>query len=255
MSEPVRLPVWEESFTVRSYETDEASFAGVPSLWRYLQEAAGNHATRLGMGVDDLLRIDRTWLLSRLRLRLFRLPAWRDTITVATWPAGLRSLFASRGFSVRDAEGRPVAHAMSDWIYLDVAARKPARPPEWLATAGPEPLPALDLPDNGRLRDPERVEWSVLFPVRRSEVDLNRHVTNAVYVDWALECVPDAYRGDKAAVDVEIVYRAAAVRGDAIRAEAGPEGADSILHRLVRESDGAVLAQARSRWARLNGTR
>jgi acyl-ACP thioesterase len=247
--------LWEQTFTIRACETDASGTAGAASVWRYLQEAAGLHASRLGMGVDDLLRIDRTWVLSRMRLCLFRRPAWRETIRVTTWPSGIRSLFASRGFAVFDAAGRVVAQAASDWIYLDLAARKPARPPEWLAQASPDPLPPLPMPDLGRLTDPPAVDWSTVFPVRRSEEDLNRHATNSAYVDWVLETVPDAFCEERFATDLELVFRASALRGEKVRCEAGAEGSDRVLHRLTRDSDGSVLVQARSVWAAVTDSR
>jgi medium-chain acyl-[acyl-carrier-protein] hydrolase len=247
--------IWEETFTVCSWDTDETHHAGIPALWRYLQEAAGTHAGLLGMGVEDLLRINRTWVLSRMRLHLFRRPAWHEKVTVATWPAGLRSLFASRGFALHDDQNKPVAQATSDWIFLDLAAHKPARPPEWLASAAPDPIPPLALPESGRLVDLPNAEWTIPFPVRRGDIDLNRHATNSAYVDWALETPPDAFCRGKCPVDLDMVYRASAVRGDVIRSEAAPEGEHAILHRLVRDSDGAVLAQGRSLWAPVTASR
>lgn len=247
--------LWEETYTVRACETDASGAAGAASVWRYLQEAAGLHASRLGMGVADLMKIDRTWVLSRMRLRLFRRPAWRETVRVLTWPTGLRSLFAGRGFALLDAAGLPLGEATSEWIYLDLATRRPARPPDWLAKAAPDSPPALLMPDTGKLADPPAPEWSAVFSVRRGDEDLNRHATNSAYVDWALEAVPDAFCETRFATDLELVYRASALRGERVVSEAGLEGPGRVLHRLTRESDGALLVQARSLWAPVTGPR
>ena len=53
-----------------------------------------------------------------------------------------------------------------------------------------EPRRAIadDFPPLPRAEAPER---EVRFKVRRSDLDMNRHVNNAVYVGWALESVPE----------------------------------------------------------------
>ena len=67
-SRPVRI--YEESFKIHTYEVDLHNRLTIQSLCQFLQEAASNHASLLGFGVDYLLGNSRTWFLSRLAVEI-----------------------------------------------------------------------------------------------------------------------------------------------------------------------------------------
>ena len=89
--------------------------------------------------------------------------------------------------------------------------------------------------------------------MRLSDLDINQHVNNVNYIEWAVESVPDALWATHRIEHFEIGFHAAGVRGDTVRAtcqmDETPEG-PVCLHRLEREADGRELARARSRWVR-----
>ena len=118
-----------------------------------------------------------------------------------------------------------------------------------LAPAGP---PQVHLPEApAKLTDIPAPEWSAASTVRHSDHDFNNHVNNAHYVAWTLECLPDAWLGRRRAREIDIAFRAAAHWGDTVTAEAAHDAgdADTLLHRIRRDSDGALLAQARTVWS------
>ncbi len=126
------LEVWTEAFTLRAYEVDRGGRASLPTVCNWLQEAAGNHAAHLGWSVHDLGARGQTWVLARLRLHLARPISWGETVRVTTWPAGTHRLFALRDFRVVDANGDEVAAATTSWMLMQLATRRPVRPPREL---------------------------------------------------------------------------------------------------------------------------
>jgi Predicted thioesterase len=74
-------------------------------------------------------------------------------------------------------------------------------------------------------------------------------VNNAHYVEWALECLPDAWIETRRVRELDIVYRAAARWGDTVGSEAARENADTLLHGIRRASDGMLLASAKTVWS------
>jgi acyl-ACP thioesterase len=84
------------------------------------------------------------------------------------------------------------------------------------------------------------------FDVRYADIDLNRHVNNASYVAWALECVaPERWASARAAC-VEAHYLAEALYGDAIAVRTEEQGG-ALVHLVARE-DGKELARLRTAW-------
>ena len=57
-----------------------------------------------------------------------------------------------------------------------------------------------------RCRARNRPGGSVSFRVRQSDLDMNRHVNNAVYVGWALEAAPEDVAQSRRPVDIEVGY-------------------------------------------------
>jgi acyl-ACP thioesterase len=243
-------PVWTESFRVRAYEVDATAKASVPAIANWLQEAAGNHATALGWAVDALQAQGRTWVLARLHLYLKHAPGWREDVRVATWPSGVHRLYALREFRVTGPGDRELGIATTGWVLLDLATRRPVRLPDDLeAIARSTPDRVLADPF-AKLPEVDGAEIAKTFEVRFSDLDMNRHANNVSVIAWALEALPDEVVLDAALTELEIEFRAEAVRGDHIlvQTQRAPEGSTAFLHRLLRESDGREIARARTVW-------
>jgi medium-chain acyl-[acyl-carrier-protein] hydrolase len=240
--------IWSEAVSVRLIETDAHGTLAVGALCDYLQEAAGNHVESLGISVRHLRERHLTWLLSRLRLRIERLPSVGEPLEVRTWPTGAERLFALRDFEVLDAQGGRIAAAVSAWLVLDTAARRPVRSqsvfdtpmngePRRALAEGVDKLPALESADR---------ETSVL--VRLSDLDTNDHANNARIAEWVVEGVGrDAWQRFRIR-SLDIDFLAESLHGDTVssRAAAMPDG--QFLHSLVRSGDGREIARARTRW-------
>lgn len=242
-----------ETYRVRAYEAGADGLATLQSICNYLQESAGNHARLLGVAIDDLMKQQQTWVLSRLQVRVSRYPAWREEMTLRTWPSTIERLYALRDFEVEDASGAIVVRAVSAWLMLKLPSGRPLPIPESIRAFHPIGKARALTDSFDKLPLPERVQAEHNFAVRLSDLDINQHVNNVNYIEWAVESVPDALWATHRIEHFEIGFHAAGVRGDTVRAtcqmDETPEG-PVCLHRLEREADGRELARARSRWVR-----
>ncbi len=250
MDEPLPRHYGDERFCVRAYESGVDNRVTLPAYCNYLQEIAGNHARELGLGIQELQGEGFTWMLSRLRLEVEDYAAWRGEVRIRTWPAGVRGrLTAMRDFIARDEHGRLLLRGVSEWLYVELATLKVARLPGAFAALAPEGTPRAGLPEAaGKIPEFGDAEWSTALTVRHSDHDFNRHVNNAHYVEWALECLPDAWCEGRGVRGLDILFRAAARWGDTVVSEAARVDGTVLAHRILRASDGAVLATARTDW-------
>ena len=236
--------VHTEPFTIRAYEVGPDEAASVLVVCDLLQEAAGEHARasdREGFPLPD----DgwATWAMSRLRVRIARLPRIREAIAVETWPSAVDRVRAERDFRVT-AGAEPLAVATSQWFLIDVERRRPVRLPramDGFAALDKERALRLDAPAPAA---PDAAEHRAVFPVRRSDLDRVGHANNVRFVEWVLEALPS----DDGLAEVDVLYRSEAVAGDTVVSEAGPLAEGVRAHRLSRESDGRILALARTAW-------
>lgn len=249
IDEALPLHYRDETFCVRAYESGVNNRVTLPAYCNYLQEIAGNHARELGLGIHELQDAGFTWMLERLSLSIRGYAAWREKVNIRTWPAGLRGrLSAVRDFVARSDSGSVLLQGASVWLYVDLNTRRIARLPEAFAALAPEGTPRVAVETKGKIPEFGEQEWSVVQTVRHSDYDFNDHVNNAHYVEWALECLPAAWRASRQVCGLDICFRAEAKWGDTVVSEAAREGDAALLHLIRRQSDLAVLATARTVW-------
>lgn len=158
------------------------------TFFDYLQETAGIHAEKLGVGIEYLQQIKQTWVLAKMSLAIKRHPMHGEEVTVKTWPSGFHKLFAVRQFEITDTHNAPIAQASSFWILLDTDRGRPLRLPDALPIELPDNhgLPTFLPPPDKMPRFPATDPLTTL--VTEHMIDINQHLNNARYVaminDW-----------------------------------------------------------------------
>ncbi|RII28735.1 MAG: acyl-ACP thioesterase [Geobacter sp.] len=242
--------IYEKQFRVRTYEVDLARKLRPTALLNYLQDAAEDHARQLGVSVGDLMKHNLTWVISRYHLRFLADSGTGSVVRIRTWPSSREGLFSCREFEVLADDGTTLALATSSWAVVDLATRRPVR----LANHLPEyPLLSRRVIDDDFSPLPPLGEGvsEMPFRVRRSDLDLNRHVNNVVYVEWALETIPPEVTDGFRLAELEIAFRAEALYGDQVVARCSKEGDEPspcFVHQLVSEMDGREVTRLVSRW-------
>ena len=239
--------LFETEFIVQSYETDLRGFARPVALLNYLQSAAGEHASLLGVAVTDLRKSGHTWVMSRLHLAMERYPRGAGSVRIKTWPSGRGTLFTTRDFELFDPDGALLGTATTSWAVLSLKTRRPVK------LSGVLPLyPIIEkralLDTFSTLPQLEVSELDLCLPVLRGDLDTNRHVNNTVYAGWALETIPEEIDSTCRLADLEIAFRAEALYGDTIVARTARTDEACYLHRIENAGDGRELARLRTRW-------
>ncbi len=154
-----------------------------------MQEAAWRHAEELELGFGHMKAANSLWVLSRLRLSVYRYPVWGEEFVLETWPSGIHRLLVTRDFRVTDDRG-VAAEASSSWIILDLETRRPVRPQTALADHDEMQHGELVFGEpTGKVEPPDDDEWNRSRPffVRVSALDSQGHVNNAKYLEWCLD--------------------------------------------------------------------
>jgi medium-chain acyl-[acyl-carrier-protein] hydrolase len=242
--------IYHKEYTVHTYETDARGLARPVALLNFLQDSAGDHAGRLGLSVVDLFKRNMTWVLSRYHVLVHRYPALGAQLEVVTWPSGKHGYFALRDFEVSDGGG-PVLLATSSWMVIDLDKKQAIKVDDVVGPRYAVEKRALDDPF-ASLPVLSARESEVRFRVETAYLDWNRHVNNAVYVQWALEGVPPDVLMLRPPTELEVSYRAEALYGDEVLSVAQriPEGdaGPTFLHQILNAVTGTELARLRTRW-------
>ncbi|MGN0866843.1 MAG: acyl-[acyl-carrier-protein] thioesterase [Oligosphaeraceae bacterium] len=182
-----------QEYKLRYSECDRFGRIKLKTFFDYAQEIAGVHASALGVGLETLLPLRRSWFLSRMKLEILHYPEVGSDIRVTTWPAGFDRLLARREFRFEErvpsspgsgdaVSFRMVARATSNWLLMDTAAMR-ILPAERLCGPLLEGFPMDDVafPTLGKLPALPENEDSLRLKVRPTQIDVNGHLNNAEY--------------------------------------------------------------------------
>lgn len=235
---------FKESFKIRASEIDFNQRATLPAICNLLQEIAGNHAQKLQFDITDLQQDELTWVLHRLNVKINRFPKWREEITIKTWPSSGDGLRAYRDFLITDKNGNVIGKSLSYWLIMDMQSRRPTRIPKEILQLAPDQTDHVLPITKTKLPDLVNKDYAQQFEVRKSDLDLNQHVNNVRYIEWALSCLPETISVD----EIDIQFMAESVLGDTILAvsekASSNSNASSFHHQIQRISDEKILAKA-----------
>ena len=221
---------YTQKINIPCYDTDASWHLKPASFMNYAQEAAGNHAVYLGFGYDDLIASNTAWILSRVHVEFPDAPRWRDEITLTTWHKGLNRLFFLRDFVLTDNEGRERVKATTSWLVLNLETRRLVRDPKLMEDGTVCTENVIETPAD-KVQMPKDVEAEHVMDhvVAYSDVDMNAHANNAMYMQWAMDAVDYAiasarpvkeftinFNHETKAADVVALYKARIEKEDGL---------------------------------------
>ncbi len=197
---------FEKEFQIRSYECDKDGFLRVVTLMNLLQDAADLSATSLGFGFDFCIQNKLAWMGTNYHLMVNRLPKVHDKIKITTWPSGENKFMALRDFVVTDENGAEIVKAISQWVLIDVIRKRPVSLSQHLPDCmyiDDHVLPVAFTKDYLL----ENVTCQKQFEARFDDIDLNRHVNNAVYPLWCVESLGTEFQEKFMPSEINISYK------------------------------------------------
>lgn len=180
---------WKEKFIIRSFDADLNGNCKLTSLLQYFQEVAWHHAEYCRFGYFDLLKKNKFWILSGLEIQIHEYPRWEDEIEVATWPKGIDRLFALRDFEMKK-NNTLFCKGTTTWLVVDSNTQRIQKPEivfenfnDFLYQDAIQRRP-IKVEEN----TPNTIASSIT--ARYSDLDVNKHVNNVRYVQWAIDSLP-----------------------------------------------------------------
>lgn len=179
----------------------------------FMQDAATSHADKLGIGWDYMDKNGLFWILSKVKI-VFHRPLDREThnFKLYTWPIAGNRLYLERRFEAVDEHGQTLFSSSTLWMIVERDTRKIASREVVAKYYSFDVDDAECGCDNNfdRLRRDGSYALSYERQVRRTDLDINKHVNNTNYINYAL----DVLNGSEIVTSVEIVYQKELKLGD-----------------------------------------
>jgi len=157
-----------------------------------MQQTSSEHLETLDMSPVKLFRQGMVFLLSKMCIKIHRMPKTAEDIVIGTAATETRGARFVREFIIETPAGERLVSALSLWILADTKAHKIIRPRGF-----PYPLPFMPSILEGAVADVKIPKLSgagniakTFIQVRYSHTDINRHVNNSVYADFICDALP-----------------------------------------------------------------
>jgi medium-chain acyl-[acyl-carrier-protein] hydrolase len=179
--------IYQQIFTIRASEIDQQKRLRIDAFAAQLQEVAWEHANVLNVG-KQFFEENRFWVLSRLQIKVNRLPTWGEEVILKTWPKGIDKLFALRDFEMKTREGEVLLSATSAWLIMNRTSRRPIRPDEIISRLKPIANVEAIAGTAPKIESAQTTSRHICTrTARASDLDMNGHVNNVAYLRWALD--------------------------------------------------------------------
>ena len=222
--------------------------AGLVNLAAKIQETSLLHSLNCGYSMDWFFEHKCGFVLTGWNMEILRYPRWGEKIRITTWPSKFKSMLACRTFIGHDEEGNMIFKADSDWIFMNIAEKKPLRIEQHMYDSyAPMSEPAIG--EKIRIKEAEGFETlaALNHTVTKGDIDTNHHVNNISYIAWTMNAVPDEYYFDYEPSKVMVKYSKECYLGEELIIEIKSCG-DEFLSFISSKADNELRCAIHGKW-------
>ncbi len=241
------MPSHKCNYKVRISDANQSGKLKLPAMLQLLQEAATEHAQKLGIDFQKLSPMNLGWALTKMHVKINELPKWGERIYIETWPSIRDRITTYREFVANTVDGRPLFKARSQWLLFDLQKRRIARLdllPQWKRD---ENRLAFDADISAHLPKPELATSQIQTCARADDIDLNGHVNNSIYLVWAIDSLPVDFPIGLSPKSVKINFMEEVMPKNEVDVTCQIENKQSY-HSIIKKSDAHECARISIEW-------
>ena len=209
-------------------------------LGNHMLNAADFHSTDRGFGMQYLMSINRSWVLSRLAIEMTEMPRMYTRFNVETWVESAMRYFTSRNFAVIGTNGHVYGYGRSIWAMIDTETRQPTdiyaidngAIDNWIVTDRECPIAK-----GSRVKMSDEAPLAATVDTHYNDVDINGHINSVKYIEHVLDLWPLEWWRQHQLRRFEIAYVAEAHGGDRLSIYQEQTADGDYCVRIIRTDD------------------
>lgn len=205
-----------------------------------LENAGGMHSESLNLGLNSIERTGLSWILLGWKVKVIVRPKYNEEVTIKTWGRDSNRAFTYRDYEVYDESGKLCIIATSKWALVDIKNGKLAElTPELTKPYQCELGKVFEEDFNLKLKEPKTNISEIKYKAQRRDIDINKHVHNLYYLDFAYEALPIEEYEKGECNNIEIMYKSQIKLDDEIKCLYTKEEEKNII--TIKSLDGSKL--------------
>ncbi len=210
--------IFEHKARVDIGKVNGNSFITNKGMLSLLENVACMHSDKAGYGIREIPITHLSWVQLNWRVQILRRLVYGEEVTIKTWARDTTKITTLRDFEVIDKDGKTVCIATTKWTLTNIDTKGITKITEDMISKY-NPDTKIIMPDFEfkKLKEPENFTNEYVYTTQRRDIDVNKHVHNLNYLDFAYEALPEEIYEETLSNDfnnIEIMYKNAVRFGD-----------------------------------------
>lgn len=190
-------------------QCQEADYQGnyrISNLMSKLSDLATINALQIGIWNNNLSE-NYGFVLTKETIILKRPIKINELIKLSTRASGYKRIQFSRNYWVEDENGEEIASIYSLWTLIDLKKRNVIKP-EKAGLIMPEIIPYnYTISCYKEINDNIELSFIMERTVLYSDVDINQHLNNSRYFEWAFDILPIEFFKENYFKEISVVFK------------------------------------------------
>ncbi len=235
------------SYPLQPSDFNQAGVLRPYVLLKCLEDIAVKNASDNHFGVEEVVNQQVAWVLLKYAMEFMDYPQGIKGLIIETESRGVNRLFATRDFVIKDDTGRQLGRASSIWTVIDLNSKRMLNPQDVFQGCLPNIEKRPD--DLKHAKIPALGDAAVVTPfaVQESDIDMNQHVNNCTYINWAFAGLSEATASGKKLQSLAINYKKEVLKGESVIALT-QETEQGSVHCIKHAESGEELCIMSAQW-------
>ena len=210
--------IYKEKFKIGLKDVWKGKEVSNKAILEYLEDIAAYHSDCVGYGVNTSSITHFTWLLLDWKVKVIKRPEYGQVLEIHTWSRYFIKCYAYRDFEVYDEGGNRCVIASSKWLLVNNQLGKIAKIEKEMADkyeSETEKSVFLEK-EIEKVKLPKSYKSSIIYQVKRKDIDVIGHMHNLYYLDLAYEALPEDIYVQKSFNQFRIMYKKEIKLGDTV---------------------------------------
>lgn len=206
---------FKSDFNVRLSNVGSNQFISNFGILSIFEESSQLHSASINEGINNIEKTGFSWVLLNWKVKVFTRPKYGDHLHTKTWARYTNKFYTYRDFELYAEDNSLVAIATSKWALIDINKKSIARiTDEVIGKYEPENKSVFNELEVPRLQEPNMFDCKIPVQIRKTDIDINKHVHNLHYLNYAYNILPDNFVFGNELNNIEILYKKQIKFGD-----------------------------------------
>lgn len=202
------MAIYECNYRLGFTDVGRGNLITNKGVLKILENAGGMHSNQVGYGLNQIEETKLSWVLLNWKVKIIKRPKYNDVVYVKTWARDCSKISTYRDYEIYDKDNNLLIIATSKWAMINIDTKALAKLSDELISAYQEEEKRVFNEEKiPKLIEPQNYSCKTNYKILRSQIDVNEHVHNLYYLDFATEALPDNVYKMPECNNIEIMYK------------------------------------------------